>query len=120
VRSPVPIAHFADNPEDGVIRLIFQRADEFAEQLGAFTNYGLKFGGNFSGHSQQQVRVERQLTREHGHSGFTWRRFQAALDLGQVRRLNSDAAGNLSQRISAGICGSQFAAVSAQECRKPR
>ena len=103
-----------------MVRLIFQCADEFAEQLRAFTDYGLKFGGNFSGHSQQQVRVERQFTRKDGHGGFTWRRFQAAFDLGQVRRLNSDPMRNLPQRISAGICGSQFAAVFAQECCKPR
>jgi hypothetical protein len=72
---PVAVADLSNDPEYGVIRLIFQCANELSEQLGAFTNNGLQFARNFTGHSQQQVWIKPELMRESNRGCFAWRRF---------------------------------------------
>jgi len=71
----LPVAVAANNPEDSVIRLIFQCANKLSEYLRAFTNNGLQFARHFTGHSQQQVWIELELMRESDRGCFAWRRF---------------------------------------------
>jgi hypothetical protein len=70
----------------------------------------LKFRRDFSGHRQQEIRVELQLTSECDGSGFAWRRFKTALNFRKIGRFDSDATGDLSQRIATGIGLGEFKA----------
>ena len=72
---PVAGADLSNDPEYGVIRSIFQCANELSELLRAFTNNGLQFARNFTGNSQQQVWIKLELMRERDRGCFAWRRF---------------------------------------------
>ena len=58
-----------------MIRLIFQCANKVSEQLRAFTNDVLQFARNLTGHREQQVWIELELTRERNRGRFAWRWF---------------------------------------------
>jgi hypothetical protein len=54
-----------------VIRLIFQCANKVSKESRAFTDNGLQFARNFTGHREQQVWIELELPRESNRGCFT-------------------------------------------------
>ena len=68
----------------------------------------MKFGRDFAGHRQKQIRIKTQFMGKSDGGGFAGRRFQTPLDLGEIGRFNADATRDLSQRIAARIRLSQF------------
>jgi hypothetical protein len=56
----------------------------------------LKFGRDFAGHRQKQIRIKTQFMGKSDGGGFTGRRFQTPFDLGEIGRFDADATRDLS------------------------